>query len=286
MDVFHSDCIEYLKRCPDDEFNLIIADPPYFQICGEFDYQWTTVDDYLRWCKTWLTECCRVLKTTGSIYIWGAIGYNRGYALMKLADWFESNNMLTVRNWITQRNSRGRGTKKGFMPAREELVRCTKSDTYVWHVAYTDELSHRTDAGFDGKPRKNAFKRCSDVWIDIAEASQSSKERFRLSDGSTFPTVKPMKCCNRIILASSDPGDLVFIPFGGSGTEAIACFENQRRFVICEQNERYLEEVMLPRFRSNNMDVEVKSLAKIVEGVGCERLFFAKDLQTSIGNVR
>ena len=156
-----------------------------------------------------------------------------------------------VRNWITQRNTRGFGSAKGYMKAREELVFTTKSDEYTWNPAYTEEKSNRKDLGANGKPRKNEFKRCTDVWCDITEASQSSKERFKLSNGESFPTVKAQKLCDRIIKASSNEGDLVYIPFAGSGSEIVSCIRNNRKWIASEINEGYVNEIILPRIREN-----------------------------------
>lgn len=245
--VYNESCLETLSKMSSDSVDLIVADPPYFEIHGDFDFIWSNVDEYIEWCKQWISECNRVLKSTGSFYLWGKIGFNKGYPLFKLADWIENEDVFKVRNWITQRNVRGRGTKKGYMEAREELIFMTKTNTYTWNTAYTEEKSIRKDLGFDGKPRKNEFKRCSDVWIDIAEASQSSKQRFKTLNGKSFPTVKAMKLCDRIIKASSDEGDLVFIPFGGSGSEIVSCIHNNRNYIASEINNTYIEEIILPR---------------------------------------
>lgn len=241
------DCRVYLESVAANTFDLIIADPPYFQIRGEFDFAWRDVDEYVVWSRGWISECHRVLKDTGSFYLWGKIGFGKGFPLFKIADWMESSGLFSVRNWITQRNTRGRGTKRGFMEAREELVFATKSDSYTWNPAYTEEPTNRTDPGFDGKSRKSLFKRASDVWIDISEASQSSKQRFSLADGTPFPTVKPLLACNRIITSSSNPGDNVFIPFGGSGSEAVACEKLGRNWQLTEVDSRYVEQIILPR---------------------------------------
>lgn len=235
------DCIEYMKTLPNKCIDLIIADPPYYQIYGDFDFIWETVDDYIKWCKTWITECNRILKDNGSFYLWGAIGYNNGYPLFKLADWIENNKMFKVKNWITQRNTRGRGTSKCFMKAREELLFMTKSDNYTWNTAYTNDKSQRKDLGANGKPRKNEYKRCSDVWIDITEASQSSNQRFKDSEGNSFPTVKAIELCDRIIKASSNEEDLIYIPFAGSGSEIVSCIINNRNYIATELNKGYIE---------------------------------------------
>jgi len=245
--IYNKDCLEFMKELQNESVDLIIADPPYFKICGEFDFIWKDVNQYIEWCKKWILECHRILKSTGSFYLWGAIGYNNGYPLFKLADWMESEDIFRVVNWITQRNSRGRGSKKGYMSAREELIYSVKSNDYIWNTAYTEEKSNRKDLGFDGKPRKNEFKRCSDVWIDIAEASQSSKERFKIFNGETFPTVKAQKLCDRILNASSEEGDLVYIPFAGSGSEIVACIRNNRNYLATEINNTYINEIIIPR---------------------------------------
>lgn len=213
--IHNEDCFDTMKKIKDKSIDLIIADPPYFEICGKFDFIWQSQTDYLCWCKNWITECRRILKDNGTIYIWGKIGFGKGYSLFKLCEWIEKQKLFIVQSWITQKNCRGRGTRKSYMNAREELVYLTKSNEYIWNPVYLSELANRKDLGFDGKPRKNTHKRCSDIWSDIAEASQSSKERFKTSNGEKFPTVKAIKLCNRIILSSSNSGDLVYIPFAG-----------------------------------------------------------------------
>lgn len=251
--IYNMDCIEYMRTLPDECVDLIIADPPYYKIYGDFDFIWDNVEDYLDWCKEWSLECERILKPTGSLYIWGAIGYNIGFPLFKLIDFLETNTKLKTINWITQRNTRGRGTVRGYMKAREELVFMTKSKNYTWNNAYTNEKSNRKDLGANGKPRINEFKRCSDVWIDITEASQSSKQRFKLSDGTNFPTVKALALCDRIIQSSSNENDLVYIPFAGSGSEIISCINNNRNYIATEINKKYIDEVIIPRI--NDMEV-------------------------------
>jgi site-specific DNA-methyltransferase (adenine-specific) len=242
-----------MKMLPNNCIDLIIADPPYYKICGEFDFKWKTVEEYIEWCKEWISECYRILKPTGSLYIWGKIGFQKGMAFPKLAIWIEEQTNMIVQEWITQRNSRGRGTRKGYMSAREELLFITKTNEYTWNNSYTEEKSNRKDLGADGKQRKNEFKRCSNVWIDITEASQSSKERFKLNNGDSFPTVKPLKACNRIIQASSNKGDIIYKPFAGSGSEIESCIKNNRNYIATETDNIVINEIISPRI--NNINV-------------------------------
>lgn len=246
-DIYNEDCLITMKKIEDKTIDLIIADPPYFEIYGEFDFVWQNQEDYLTWCKKWIIECKRILKNTGTIYIWGKIGFGKGYSLFKLCDWIEEQKLFLVQSWITQKNCRGRGNRKSYMNAREELVHLTKSKEYTWNPIYLSESVNRKDLGFDGKPRRNTHKRCSDVWIDITEASQSSKERFKTSIGHSFPTVKSIKLCNRIITSSSNPDDVVYIPFAGSGSEIVSCLCNQRHWIASEINSEYVKDIILPR---------------------------------------
>ena len=242
--IYNESCIDTFSKIESNSLDLIIADPPYFEICGEFDFVWKTVEEYIEWCKKWILECQRTLKNSGSLFLWGAIGFNKGFALPRLAYWMEQKKIFKINNWITQRNTRGRGIKKGFMQAREELLFCVKSDEFIWNVAYTEEKSTRKDLGANGKPRTNEYKRVSDVWIDIAEASQSSNERFHYKDGKSFPTVKPYKASKRIIECGSIENGLVYIPFAGSGTEIVACKELKRNWIASELDKNTIDDII------------------------------------------
>lgn len=246
MQIYNEDCVDFLKKQKSEIYDLIIADPPYFRLNGDFDFIWDNVDDYIEWSKSWIIECHRTLKSTGSFYLWGAMGYNKGFALPRIAHWIEKENLFIIRNWITQRNKRGRGNKKGYMMCREELVFATKGKDYTWNTSYTNEPSKRKDLGYNGKPRKNTHKRCSDVWVDITESSQSSHQRFDIN-GKNFPTVKSVDLCKRIIKASSNVGDLVYVPFGGAGSEVVVCKELDRKWVLTEICKDYIDKIIVPR---------------------------------------
>lgn len=211
--------------------------------------------------------CKKVLKPTGSFYIWGAIGYHKGYALPKIADWIEKENLFIFQNWITQKNKRGYGQPR-YLQTREELLFLTSSNTYTWNKAELDIPRNRSDLGANGKSRKNTNKPCSDVWVDICdapwdnevwdditEASQSSNQRFKDRSGRNFPTVKALALCDRIIQASSNTDDLIFIPFAGSGSEIVSCINNKRNFIASEINHVYVEDIILHRIQKNGLNV-------------------------------
>jgi len=229
-----NDVYKTMSNMEDRSVDLIIADPPYFQVYGEFDFGvFRTEKDYIEWCRGWLIEAERVLKPGGTLILWGSVG-KRQITFARLAIMIEDEKILTRQNWITQRNTRGIGSTRNYMSAREDMLFLTKGDNYTFNIPYLDEKSLRKDFGANGKPRKNTHKRVSNVWSDIAEASQSSIERCE------HPTVKAQKLCDRLITTHSNQGDTVFIPFVGSGSEIISAIKNNRKFIGCEISEEYM----------------------------------------------
>ncbi len=247
--LYNTDSISFMKNeMQDKSVDLIIADPPYFEIYGDFDFGiFKDVKEYLDWSRKWLLEAERVLKDSGTLILWGGVGI-KPLTFARLAVMIEDEKLFKIKNWVTQRNTRGIGAKKNYMSAREDFLFLTKTDKYTFNIPYTDEKSTRKDLGANGKPRKNTHKRVSNVWHDITEASQSSIERC------FHPTVKAQKLCDRLIQTHSNEKDLVFIPFSGSGSEIISAVKNNRNCIGCEINkEYYLKSIeRIEQFLSND----------------------------------
>jgi len=231
----NDDVVNTLKKMETDSVDLIIADPPYFEVCGEFDFgKFKNEKEYVVWCKEWLLESKRVLRPNGTLILWGSVG-KRQITFARLAIMIEDEELFVRQNWITQRNCRGIGSTKNYMSAREDILFLTNSDKYTFNIPYSEEKSKRKDLGSNGKPRKNTHKRVSNVWHDITEASQSSIERCE------HPTVKAQKLCDRLIQTHSNEDDVVFIPFVGSGSEIISAIKNKRKVIGCENSKSYIE---------------------------------------------
>ena len=229
------DCLDRLKEMSNDSIDLIIADPPYFQVCGDFDFNvFKNRQEYISWCREWLNESRRVLKENGTLILWGGVG-EKEMNIARLAILIEDEELFIRKNWVTQRNTRGYGTKRNYMSAREDFLFLVKSQNYTFNIPYTEEKSNRKDKGANGKPRKNTHKRVSNVWSDITEASQSSIERC------AHPTVKAIKLCDRIIKTHSNEGDTIYIPFMGSGSEVISAAINNRNVIASEKSKSYFK---------------------------------------------
>lgn len=83
----------------------------------------------------------------------------------------------------------------------------------------------------------------SNVWFD-SQVSFNSKEKV------DHPTQKPLSICDRIVKASSNKKDLVYIPFAGSGSEIASCIKNNRNYIASEINKEYVDNIIIPRINS------------------------------------
>ena len=137
---YNTDTISFMKdHLEENSVDLIIADPPYFEICGDFDFSvFKDVKEYLAWSKMWLSEAKRVLKDSGTLILWGGVGH-KPLTFARLAIMIEDEKLFNIKNWITQRNTRGIGAKTNYMSAREDFLFLTKSDSYTFNIPYTDE---------------------------------------------------------------------------------------------------------------------------------------------------
>lgn len=91
-----SDVMDYIKTIPEKSIDLIIADPPYFQVYGEFDFVFKNEKEYVEWCKKWLFECKRILKDTGTLILYGSLG-KKQITFARIAIMIEDEKMFLVR---------------------------------------------------------------------------------------------------------------------------------------------------------------------------------------------
>lgn len=232
--LYAGDCIVMLCGLPDESVDLIIADPPYYRMCGGFDFVFHSESEYLEWCAEWVKECYRILKPTGAFYCWGSsLMIDRiSVEVLSKFRWMKRN--LIVWNYKTGRP--GKGTYR-------------VETEFLWFYSNPlHEINH--DAvripylpGGEKDKRKNPKgKSCGNVW-EFPRIMPNYKE------ATGHPTQKPEKLAERMILASSRPGDLVVIPFAGSGSEIVACIKKERSFMASELNTAYVQEIILPRIK-------------------------------------
>lgn len=250
--IYNTDCLELMKQLDVGKngfegFDLIIADPPYFKVVkDDWDNQWETEEEYYEWCEQWISEAFRLLKPNGSFYIWNWFDNicHLGY--------FAKQKGFVIRNLIAWNRGGGR-ERNNWCSKKEDLLYLTKSNNPTFNLQDVllpadhpaRKMSKQAwDRGkYERKGRKNYNEEAvnpSNVWYDSLVA-KNSKEKVNHS------TQKPLSVCDRIIRASSDTDDLVYIPFAGSGSEIVSCINNSRNWVASEINELYIDEVINPR---------------------------------------
>ena len=236
VEIIHDDCTNYLKTLEDNSIDLILLDPPYFGIVkDDWDNQWNSDEDFLNWCKEWMIECLRVLKPTGSFYLWGQVGEKSDILIHQklLLDRLG----FHFKDWITWKKRRGLGNRKGWLYTREECLWYVKDNNqFYWNEdeQYSNEKSDFTK-GFSGYELKSEYKRITNVWDDIPE--------FIGNKGILHYTPKPIKAIERIIQTATKEGDIVLDVFAGSGTTGIASRNLNRKCILVEKDINSINEI-------------------------------------------
>lgn len=231
------DTFENLTLLPKESMDLIIVDPPYnlTKLYHGKKFSKRNQDDYREYTEQWLDLVIPLLKPNGSLYV--------------CCDWETSliiGNVLMekiiVKNRITWQREKGRGAKTNWKNGMEDIWFCTKSNDYTFNV---DDVKVRKKViapyKVDGQPKdweetaNGNFRDThpSNFWDDVTIPFWSMPEN------TAHPTQKSEKLIARLILASSNEGDVVFDPFLGSGTTSVAAKKLGRNYIGIEQNPLY-----------------------------------------------
>ena len=231
------DSFNVLRALPRGFADLVIADPPYNlrRDFGAARFAPLSDADYAAYTERWLDLVLPLCKETASVYV--------------CCDWRTSlivgpilARRLKLRSRITWQREKGRGARGNWKNALEDIWFATLSDNYTFHAEAVRQR-RRVIAPYrlDGKPRdwsetpEGRFRdtAASNFWDDI------SIPYWSMPENTDHPTQKPEKLLAKLILASSDPGDVVLDPFLGSGSSAVTAKKLGRRYVGVEQDERW-----------------------------------------------
>lgn len=237
------DCFDFLRQIDDKTINLAIIDPPYNLNKASWD-TFKSENHFFNFTFKWIDLLIPKLKNNGSLYIFNT-PYNSAFILNHILK-----QGLKFRNWITwdKRDGFSNGTKK-YTNGQETILFFTKSDDYIFNyddirLPYdsTERIKYAKEKGIlkNGKrwfPNPKG-KLCGEVW------HISSERHKNKIDGKTpkLPhcTPKPLEIMERIITASSNPGNLVLDCFMGIGTTALAAKNLSRNFIGCDSNKNYV----------------------------------------------
>jgi len=249
--VHEGDCVKLLARMPAGSVHLAFADPP-FNIGYEYDtyHDRRSADDYLDWSKRWMGEIARVLRPDGTF--WLAIGDEYAAELKVIAT---RELGLTCRSWVVWYYTFGVNCKQKFSRSHAHLFHFVKdADAFTFNTDAIRVPSAR-ELVYGDKRAHPQGRLPDDTWI---LRPQDLPDGFA-ADGDTwyFPRVcgtfkersgwhgcqMPEQLLGRIIRASSNDGDLVLDPFGGSGTTLAVAKKLGRAFVGLELSKAYAKRI-------------------------------------------
>ncbi len=235
--ILRGDCIQLLNTLPEKSVDLIFADPPYnLQLRGELwrpnmtlvdavDDDWDQFESLLaydRFTQDWLAACKRVLKDTGTIWVIGSYHniFRVGKILMDLGYW-----ILNDVVWI----------KTNPMPNFRGVRFTNSQETLIW--AQKIKGARYTFNHFDMKALNEGLQMRSDWHLPTC----TGKERLRLNGAKAHAAQKPEALLYRVILSSSNPGDVVLDPFFGTGTTGAIAKRLRRHWIGIEREPTYVE---------------------------------------------
>lgn len=236
----------------DEKGTLAIHDPPYNLVA----FEERELSDFIVWCRAWVENSMAVLDKNSSFYVWLGADQNNGFQPLPDFMVMMRSTELQPRSLITMRNQRGYGTQKNWMAVRQELLYYKRGNpTFNIEAEYTDipkilrgyykEVNGQVTENFERSKSENI--RAGNVWVDVQQVFYRMEENV-----SGCYAQKPLKSIERIVKASSNPGDLVLDFFAHSGTTLLAsellgrrCFTADLDPIYCEITIRRLE-----RYRS------------------------------------
>jgi site-specific DNA-methyltransferase (adenine-specific) len=235
--ILPGECVEVLNSLPEKSVDLIFADPPYnLQLSQDLwrpnltrveavDAAWDQFESFAAYdafTREWLTACRRVLKDRGTLWVIGSYHniFRVGVVLQDLGFWVLNDVIWHKTNPMP--NFRG----VRFTNAHETLIWASKFQG----ARYT--FNHHAMKGLnDGKQMR------SDWELPLC----TGEERLKENGSKVHPTQKPEALLYRVLLASSNPGDVVLDPFFGSGTTGAVAKKLHRHWIGIEREPRYIE---------------------------------------------
>ncbi len=242
--LYKKDAIEYLKTLEPNSIDLIFADPPYNIKKAEWD-TFSSQKEYVDWSMLWITEAKRVLKDTGSLYI---CGFSEILADLKWA----ASPLFKGCKWLVwfYRNKGNLG--KDWGRSHESILHFRKSKNYTFNIdearipynehtlkypqrkqADTSHFANGKKKNYEWTPNPLGAKP-KDVF-EIPTISNGSWER------TAHKTQKPVELLQKVILSTSNPGDLILDPFGGSGTTYAVAEAYERHWIGTELESEHCE---------------------------------------------
>lgn len=224
IDIITGDALKELPKIEEASVDLVIADPPY-NLGKDYgnNHDIKGFDEYLDFSRTWLTQAHRVLKPTGTLYVFMGFRF-----ISYLYDILDRDLRMFFNSWIVWHYTQGMGKTKGFSPRHDDILMFTKTKKPKFNL---DSVRVPQKYYRDRNNMRGANP--GDVW-------NFSHVHYCNGNRQNHPTQKPEGLIERMVLASSDPDDLVLDPFSGSGTTLRVCQQLGRQAIGIEINPDYV----------------------------------------------
>ena len=236
--VVHGDALDLLNAVvPNGTVNLIFADPPYNigKQFGDFHDHWESDEAYASWCTRWLDLCLNKLAPDGSMYVMAST------QAMPFLDLYLRTRLSILSRIVWTYDSSGVQAKKYFGSLYEPILHAVKDpERYTFNAdaitveARTGAVRQLIDYRKPTPTRYNSKKVPGNVW-------SFPRVRYRMDEYEEHPSQKPEVLLERILLASSNPGDLVLDPFAGTFTTGAVAKRLGRRFIGIEREREYIK---------------------------------------------
>lgn len=291
--VYNEDCLQGLRKIPSESIDLIIADPPYFKVVGEsWDYKHSTIQEYINWTSQYLSEIYRVLRKGGSFYLFGyfrilsrLISITEDIGLELRQQIIVDKGIKAIAGRATKNYKMFPNTTESILffikdskPYIKNLLKQRQKDLGLKSKEINEKLGVKSNGGgmwsiYTGDnmckqlPTKELWLKLCEI-LDIKNVNYESFCQtwnpimgyhdvwtdFDFYEEKRFhPTQKPIKLIERLILASSNEGDIVLDPFMGGGSTAVACIKQNRHFIGFELDTNYYNACL------NRINVSIKN---------------------------
>ena len=240
--LFTADSLEWLKQIKSGSINLVFADPPYNIKKADWD-KFESQEQYISWSMLWIQEVSRILKQTGSLYI---CGFSEILADLKHPSmrYFEGCKWLVwaYKNKANLGNDWGRSHESILHLRKSKTYKVNVDDVRIPYGAHTLRypLHPQAETSQYGNGKKSA-----NLWMPHPNGAKP-KDVFEIpvicngmAEKTQHPTQKPEELLRKILLASSNTGDIILDPFSGSGTSIVVAEQLGRKWIGCDVNDEY-----------------------------------------------
>ncbi len=232
--ILQGDCLELFKNIPDNSVDMTFADPPFNLKKGYNSYKDSLqVQEYIKWCETWISEMVRVTKPTGSIFLHNIPKWLTFYAA-------HLNTIADFKHWISW-DAPTAPMGKTLQPGHYGILFYAKNAKQLkfYEIRYPHKRERKSKyLAKDYGGKKGLLHPfgplVSDVWTDIHRMKHN---KYR----DEHPCQLPLHLLERLILMTTDENDIVLDPFNGTGTTALAAKRLGRNYIGFELDKDYVE---------------------------------------------